>query len=652
MTSWRRSPILALLLALTAVAGARLAGAEANAGGNQVRQVESYNGPWRVHFGDDFLGASPAFDDSTWKQIELGSAESKNLNADQDVVWFRARVSLPSQTPNPAPNPALLIAPLAAGCQIFVNGSKVSDCNQLPGPNHYRARGILIHLAGISPGSPFLLAIRLDHPRKMISGAVGLGRDAVLFGSPSLLADHRTARDAARFYEVLPQELLCVGELLAGAVLLLAFAFDRSSREYLWFAAFLWLDGSASLMSCFDVVYPIIGPAWQEWGNHFGTIARYAPLIGFLAAFTKARLNWVLRAYQLVLLLVPEVLAFASFYALERYLPRNQYVLLASQLPFVVGSLVFLALQWRRGNRDAALLLPSFLLANGIEILGLTGLVVRFHMGPRFTIDWDDLSMFFFLISIAPVIIARHRRTTMDHARTNAELDAAREVQGQLIVPAVDVSGFQIESAYVPAIHVGGDFYHIEPEPDGGVLIVVGDVSGKGLKAAMTVSAIMGALHDYSSSRPTEVLAHLNRVLYGRVSGFVTCCAALIAADGTMTLANAGNPPPYCNGEEMAVEPDLPLGMLAECSYAETRYQIAPGDRLTFVSDGVLEAINQQGELYGFERTRAISNQPANAIAEAAAQFGQEDDITVVTITRERQLGSAGIQLSAISVAV
>jgi serine phosphatase RsbU (regulator of sigma subunit) len=168
----------------------------------------------------------------------------------------------------------------------------------------------------------------------------------------------------------------------------------------------------------------------------------------------------------------------------------------------------------------------------------------------------------------------------------------------------------------------------------------------------MTVSAIMGALHDYSSSRPTEVLAHLNRVLYGRVSGFVTCCAALIAADGVMTLANAGNPPPYRNGEELAVEPDLPLGMLAECSYAETRYQIAPGDRLAFVSDGVLEATNQQGELYGFERTRAISNQPANAIAEAAVRFGQEDDITVVTITRERQEGSAAIQLSAVSVSV
>jgi hypothetical protein len=96
-----------------------------------------------------------------------------------------------------------------------------------------------------------------------------------------------------------------------------------------------------------------------------------------------------------------------------------------------------------------------------------------------------------------------------------------------------------------------------------------------------------------------------------------------------MTLANAGNPAPYCNGEEIAVEPGLPLGMIGEVNYAETRYQIAVGDQLTFVSDDVIEAADPRGELYGFERTRDISKQPANAIAEAARQFGQEDDITV-----------------------
>lgn len=101
-----------------------------------------------------------------------------------------------------------------------------------------------------------------------------------------------------------------------------------------------------------------------------------------------------------------------------------------------------------------------------------------------------------------------------------------------------------------------------------------------------------------------------------------------------MIVANAGNPAPYLNGEEMAVEPGLPLGMLAESHYGETRYQIDPGDRLAFVSDDVIEAINAEGELYGFDSTRAASTESAYQIAKAAELFGQEDDITVVTLTR------------------
>jgi hypothetical protein len=632
----RLATILVLLSAMGTMAETHSVSAKGRGGEPHARQVESFDGPWRVHAGDDPQGASPTEDDSAWQQVELGSTESKNLSTAEGVLWFKALI--PWQ--NIPANSALLIAPKATGCQIFVNGSKISDCSRLPGPNYYIQRGILIHLTGASPGSPSLLAIRLDQAGKTRSGAVGLGKGDVLLGTSALLSDRRTALDAARFYRVLPQVLLCLGELLGGAVLLLAFAFDRGSREYLWFAAFLWLDGTTSLMSCFDVVYPIVGPAWQRWLNEFGQIARYAPLIGFLAAYTKVRMNWALRGYQVILLLVPEVLAAARLYGLDRYLPNFAYVLLAAQLPFVAGSLVFLAMQWRRGSRDAALLLPSFLLANGFELLGLTRLVGRFHLGTRFSYDCDDLSMFFFLISIAPVMIARYQRITMEHARTNADLEAAREVQRQLVVPAADVPGFRVESAYAPAKQVGGDFFRVMPE-DGGVLVVVGDVSGKGLKAAMTVSAIMGSLHDYASSRPAEVLAHLNRVLHGRMDGFVTCCAAHIAANGTMTLANAGNPAPYLNGEEMVVEPGLPLGILGEASYAETRYQIALNDRLTFVSDGVVEATNPQGELYGFERTEAISNQPAKAIAEAATRFGQEDDITVLSVTRTVSLNPA-----------
>jgi serine phosphatase RsbU (regulator of sigma subunit) len=154
----------------------------------------------------------------------------------------------------------------------------------------------------------------------------------------------------------------------------------------------------------------------------------------------------------------------------------------------------------------------------------------------------------------------------------------------------------------------------------------------------MTVSTIIGALRGCSSRSPAVVLAYLNRVLHGQISGFVTCCAAFISADGRMVLANAGHLSPYCSGKELAVEGGLPLGILADGIYEETRYELAPGDRLTFISDGVVEARNARGEPYGFERTQRINLQTAACIADAAKNFGQEDDITVVTVMRTLEM--------------
>ena len=193
----------------------------------------------------------------------------------------------------------------------------------------------------------------------------------------------------------------------------------------------------------------------------------------------------------------------------------------------------------------------------------------------------------------------------------------------------------------MPASEVGGDFFQVLPADDGSLLIVVGDVSGKGLKAAMTVSAIVGALRNEKERQPGKVLRNLNRVLLGEVSGFATCAAVLISADGGMTLANAGHPSPYCNGKEVATPNGLPLGIVADCSYEETHYMLAPGDRLTFLSDGVVEAANEDRELYGFERAAALTTRPAAEIADAAQRWGQEDDITVVSVTRTANLNEA-----------
>jgi serine phosphatase RsbU (regulator of sigma subunit) len=114
--------------------------------------------------------------------------------------------------------------------------------------------------------------------------------------------------------------------------------------------------------------------------------------------------------------------------------------------------------------------------------------------------------------------------------------------------------------------------------------------------------------------------------------GFTTCLAAHITAEGLLTVANAGHVPPYLNGFEIAVPGSLPLGIVAHAQYEITTFKLKPGDRLTFVSDGVVECQAKSGELFGFDRTRALSREPATHIAEAARAFGQLDDITVVTV--------------------
>jgi serine phosphatase RsbU (regulator of sigma subunit) len=176
------------------------------------------------------------------------------------------------------------------------------------------------------------------------------------------------------------------------------------------------------------------------------------------------------------------------------------------------------------------------------------------------------------------------------------------------------------------------------------LLLVVGDVAGKGLPAAMLVSVLVGAIRtaaSYSQS-PSEVLSQLNERLLGRThGGFSTALAAHITADGWVIVANAGHLSPYLDGREIELPGALPLGIVGNPTYETTQFHLPHGGRLTFYSDGVVEAQNQKGELFGFDRAKGLSTQPAAAIVEAAVQFGQSDDITVVAIARHVAIATA-----------
>jgi hypothetical protein len=134
---------------------------------------------------------------------------------------------------------------------------------------------------------------------------------------------------------------------------------------------------------------------------------------------------------------------------------------------------------------------------------------------------------------------------------------------------------------------LGGDFWQALPSADGGEIVVVGDVSGKGLRAAMVVSLLTGALRNRKSDRPAEILSELNRVAASALrSGFVTALVAHLR-DGRAVVANAGHPAPYLDGRELKFEPALPLGIDPEAVYTEREFEL--GRQITFLSDGVIE---------------------------------------------------------------
>ena len=199
----------------------------------------------------------------------------------------------------------------------------------------------------------------------------------------------------------------------------------------------------------------------------------------------------------------------------------------------------------------------------------------------------------------------------------------------------IETPGYSVQSAYLPAREVGGDFFYLSPTANGGLLVVIGDVVGKGLQAAMTVSMIVGALRRGRTNHPVQVLEELNQVLLDQGhSSLTTCVCAHFSPNQTITIANAGHPSPYRNDEELPIAGGLPLGVTADVEYVDQSFALDSADRLLFVSDGVIEARNANGELYGFDRFMAglSTVHSPNEIAKIAQDFGQEDDITVVAV--------------------
>jgi len=234
----------------------------------------------------------------------------------------------------------------------------------------------------------------------------------------------------------------------------------------------------------------------------------------------------------------------------------------------------------------------------------------------------------------------------------------ARSIQQASLPEKVpELEGWQISPFYQPAREVGGDFYDFHLLPDGKLGLVVGDATGKGVPAALVMSTTCGMLQAVAramgSSSPGEVLAQVNETLLARIPSnmFVTCFYAILDTEsGSLTYANAGHDLPYLRRrggecEELRAR-GMPLGLMPGMNYEEKEIVLDAGEAALFYSDGLVEAHDPEGEMFGFPRLRALiaeHGEEERTLEEALLKelysfvgegWEQEDDITLLTLQR------------------
>jgi len=241
--------------------------------------------------------------------------------------------------------------------------------------------------------------------------------------------------------------------------------------------------------------------------------------------------------------------------------------------------------------------------------------------------------------------------------RVEQELEVARRIQEASLPKAVpELEGWEISYLYRPARQVGGDFYDFHLLSDGRLGIVVGDATGKGVPAALVMSTTCGMLQlaaqALESSSPGEVLERVNETLLARIptNMFVTCFYAILDPEsGLLSYANAGHDLPYLHRGSGHVEElrarGMPLGLMTGMSYEEKEVRLQEGASILFYSDGLVEAHDPQGEMFGFPRLRGLvsSYDKEHSLADslldelhsfAGKRWEQEDDITLLTLER------------------
>lgn len=591
--------------------------------------------PVRYHLGDDARWSDPNLDDSSWSVAPDGRVPEPAADTN-GFVWSRVGVAVPQNAMEPLAFRWSAVREGSEVEEVFVNGVRVGRTGDFP--PHAAIRMVPQNLVIDLPAEVARAGTVAEVAIRTWTAPLGRGRrstqvmDISIDRGPlqHLIAREAQAQDLLGYMPQFAIGLLL--EVLGIAVLALGL---WSGRKDLFLCA-LWLVTMPVFLALISLNSLVSGVSLRLFQTVLALInalgmAVVVEFIWTVQGFRDrrflglARVLWVLTGVAEIAfctrLDAGKAEAAVYFLGIGLFLIAFNVLLVGADLWALAG----------RG-RNRAVAAADLLISVGF-FLNVSGHPIQV---PWLRTDFFGAAFYLSSAVIAALLI----RQTWDGWKKNdglrIEIAAARELQQQLVPLALPtVAGLELEAAYLPAQEVGGDFYQVMEQSDGAALILVGDVSGKGLKAAMTGVLTIGAARVLAgdSLGPAALLTRLNQEMTrSSKEGFVTCVCARVAQDGTLTLANAGHLAPYRNGEEMPVESGLPLGIAAGVEYTEITLRLAQGDSLTFLSDGVVEAQNAAGELFGFARTEALATKRAEEIAHAAKAFGQADDITVLTL--------------------
>ena len=629
----------------------------------------SLGGPWQFHLGDDPAFAQPQTADSAgangWEQIGADQPwGAKGHRSYTGYAWYRKHLSL-SAAPGASPEFYLFFRRIDDASEFYWNGQLVGHDGRFPPNPTYSFQPLpqIVHLGPIRDG---VLAVRVWKAplNSFDTGLQGGFYAPPIVGSLEAVTAEKTSQDytwlRGRQYTFALQSLYGLGMFLS----LLAWLRNRSQRVLLAMAAF----GGSPVLAMFLVGLRLplsynFSLGWLQPVLGIQDIGLWFLLLYLLDLSENKRLARLTRILAIVVMVST---------SLDGLLTINDWsqpgITLMAQWADAVLTALFTSLELYplvlvgfalRKRLDVS----RWLLAVAAFLSGMLSVTrIALQQGSRFT-NWtigNKLSnpLFFIngngfslqtiantllLIAIIYAVYRYVRDAARHQGALQQEMKSARELQ-QILIPETlpELHGFAVTSAYRPAQEVGGDFFQIIPlegEFAGSTLVLLGDVSGKGLKAAMTVSLIVGAARTAAAftPHPAGVLAELNARLHGRMQGgFTTCLAMRLSPDGTCTMASAGHPAPFLNKEQLELPGALPLGVVANPTYKEETIALREGDHCSLYTDGLLEARNTSGEIFSFERLDALFSSRPNAAqaSQAAVNFGQDDDITVLTLTR------------------